>query len=97
MDVLRELMSYHLPNLTAHVERLRGSQLDHKSYSSDNPPSFHSYEPPLIDVFTVQWFLTAFANSLPKRTVLRLWDTLFLEGSEVTICAALAVWSLLKK
>ena len=55
------------------------------------------HEPPLTDVFTVQWFLTMFATCLPMGTVLRVWDTLLLHGSEVLFRVGLAVWSLLEK
>ena len=32
-----------------------------------------SYEPPLTNVFTMQWFLTLFSTCLPRETVLRVW------------------------
>ena len=59
--------------------------------------SLISHEPPLTDVFTVQWFLTAFATCLPMNTVLRVWDLLMLYGSEVLFRVGLAVWGLLEK
>jgi hypothetical protein len=37
-----------------------------------------SYEPPLTNVFTMQWFLTLFSTCLPRETVLRVWDLIFL-------------------
>lgn len=49
-------------------------------------------EPPLVNVFTIQWFLTAFSQCLPKHLVLRIWDLLFLYGNEVLIRTALAIW-----
>lgn len=49
-------------------------------------------EPPLINVFTIQWLVTLFANSLPKYQVLRLWDLIFLYGNEIIIRAILALW-----
>ena len=51
-----------------------------------------SYEPPLTNVFTMQWFLTMFATCLPAATVLKIWDSVFFEGSEVLFRAALAIW-----
>ncbi|GBO28925.1 TBC1 domain family member 30 [Araneus ventricosus] len=40
----------------------------------------------------MQWFLTLFTNCLPKDTVLRVWDLIFLEGNEVLLRTALAIW-----
>ena len=51
-----------------------------------------SYEPPLTNVFTMQWFLTMFATCLPPATVLKIWDSVFFEGSEVLLRVALAIW-----
>ena len=52
-----------------------------------------NYEPPLTNVFTMQWFLTLFGTSLPKATALRVWDSVFLEGSEILLRTALAIWT----
>lgn len=54
-----------------------------------------SYEPPLTNVFTMQWFLTLFCNCLPQPTVLRVWDLIFLEGNQVLLRTALAIWDAL--
>ena len=51
-----------------------------------------SLEPPLTNVFTMQWFLTLFATCLPKASVLRVWDLIFVEGNEVLLRTALAIW-----
>ena len=51
-----------------------------------------SYEPPLTNVFTMQWFLTLFSTCLPRDTVLRVWDLILLEGNEVLLRTALAIW-----
>ena len=51
-----------------------------------------NYEPPLTNVFTMQWFLTLFSTCLPKDTVLRVWDLILLEGNEVLLRTALAIW-----
>jgi len=55
------------------------------------------YEPPLTNVFTMQWFLTLFSTCLPRDTVLRVWDLILLEGNEVLLRAALAVWTQLEE
>lgn len=52
-----------------------------------------SYEPPLTNVFTMQWFLTMFATCLPHHTVLKIWDSVFFEGSEMLLRVALAIWA----
>jgi len=40
----------------------------------------------------MQWFLTLFSTCLPKDTVLRVWDLILLEGNEVLLRTALAIW-----
>lgn len=54
-------------------------------------------EPPLTNVFTMQWFLTMFATCLPMSTVLKVWDCAMLDGSEILIRTALALWTKLAK
>lgn len=39
-----------------------------------------------------EWFLTWFAKSLPVRTVLRVWDTLFFEGFKVFFRVAVGIF-----
>ncbi|KAJ3612180.1 hypothetical protein NHX12_020457, partial [Muraenolepis orangiensis] len=39
-----------------------------------------------------EWFLTMFATCLPPQTVLKIWDSVFFEGSEVLLRVALAIW-----
>ena len=56
-----------------------------------------NYEPPLTNVFTMQWFLTLFATCLPKATALRVWDCVVLEGSEILLRTALSIWSRLQE
>jgi len=56
-----------------------------------------SYEPPLTNVFTMQWFLTLFATCLPSETVLRVWDSIMLDGNEFLLRVALSVWVKLEK
>lgn len=40
----------------------------------------------------MQWFLTLFATCLPKSALLRVWDCIFLEGSEILFRTSLAIW-----
>ena len=102
MATFRELLRYFLPELSAHIEDLQkeASGLIKKAYSSDNPPdihSIHAYEPPLADVFTMQWFLTIFATALPRKATRRVWDALFLDGSEVLVYTAVAVLAVMER
>lgn len=87
MAVLRELMKVKLPDLSEHLE-----DLQRQASVADNNGS-SSYEPPLINVFTMQWFLTLFATCLPEDVVLRVWDSILLEGSEVLLRVSLAIWA----
>ena len=86
MAVFSDLLSTHLPRLHAHLDRLR---LEECTATSEE-------RPPLTDVFTMQWFLTLFATQLPVEAVLRVWDAVFLEGSEILIRTSLALWGLLQ-
>lgn len=54
-------------------------------------------EPPLINVFTMQWFLTLFCTCLPINCVLRVWDLVLIEGSDILLRTALAIWGLLEE
>lgn len=51
-----------------------------------------NYEPPLTNVFTMQWFLTLFATCLPKNVLTRVWDCIFLEGAEILFRTSIAIW-----
>lgn len=89
MAVFRDLMETYLPNLSGHLGELQvKAQQDLRS---------GGYEPPLTNVFTMQWFLTLFATCLPLHAVLRIWDAIMIEGSEVIIRTALALWGVLQK
>lgn len=46
----------------------------------------------MTNVFTMQWFLTLFCHCLPQDAVLRVWDLIFLEGDDVLLRTALAIW-----
>ena len=85
MAVFSDLLANHLPRLYAHLDRLRQEECTTEE------------RPPLTDVFTMQWFLTLFATQLPVEAVLRVWDAVFLEGSEILIRTSLALWGLLQE
>ncbi|XP_051885904.1 TBC1 domain family member 30 isoform X4 [Pristis pectinata] len=84
MAVFRDLLRIKLPELSQYLDDLQ---------KVANKESAGSYEPPLTNVFTMQWFLTLFATCLPNHTVLRIWDSVFFEGSEVILRVALAIWA----
>ncbi|XP_043273402.1 uncharacterized protein [Venturia canescens] len=84
MAVFRDLLRMRLPKLSRHLEALQSDAKDKATGSS--------YEPPLTNVFTMQWFLTLFCHCLPQEAVLRVWDLIFLEGDEVLLRTALAIW-----
>ncbi|XP_078424076.1 TBC1 domain family member 30 isoform X1 [Cetorhinus maximus] len=84
MAVFRDLLRIKLPELSQYLDNLQ---------KGANKESAGSYEPPLTNVFTMQWFLTLFATCLPNHTVLRIWDSVFFEGSEVILRVALAMWA----
>ncbi|XP_034433785.1 TBC1 domain family member 30 isoform X3 [Hippoglossus hippoglossus] len=83
MAVFRDLLRLKLPRLSQHLHHLQ---------KAANRDAGGSYEPPLTNVFTMQWFLTMFATCLPASTVLKIWDSVFFEGSEVLFRVALAIW-----
>lgn len=87
MIVFRDLMHVKLSELARH--------LDYLQYESFDQTVGFNYEPPLINVFTMQWFLTLFSNCLPKSTILRIWDLIFLEGNEILLRTAMAIWDCL--
>ncbi|XP_044042155.1 TBC1 domain family member 30 isoform X2 [Siniperca chuatsi] len=83
MAVFRDLLRLKLPRLSQHLHHLQ---------KAANREAGGSYEPPLTNVFTMQWFLTMFATCLPAPTVLKIWDSVFFEGSEVLFRVALTIW-----
>ncbi|TNN50661.1 TBC1 domain family member 30 [Liparis tanakae] len=83
MAVFRDLLRLKLPRLSQHLHQLQ---------KAANKEAGGSYEPPLTNVFTMQWFLTMFATCLPAATVLKIWDSVFFEGSEVLFRVAIAIW-----
>ncbi|XP_058529499.1 TBC1 domain family member 30 isoform X2 [Ochotona princeps] len=84
MAVFRDLLRLKLPELSQHLDMLQ---------KTANKESGGGYEPPLTNVFTMQWFLTLFATCLPNHTVLKIWDSVFFEGSEIILRVALAIWA----
>ena len=52
----------------------------------------NGHEPPLCNPYHMQWFLTLFGNTLPRESILRIWDGLMLDGNEILIRTALAIW-----
>ena len=89
MAVFRDLLKQHLPKLATHLEHLQQAASDDAAGAS--------YEPPLTNVFTMQWFLPLFATCLPRDTTFRVWDSVLLEGSEIMLRTALAIWSKLQR
>ncbi|XP_002128618.2 TBC1 domain family member 30-like [Ciona intestinalis] len=83
MAVFRDLLRARLPQLSKHLDSLQREANENSS----------SYEPPLTNVFTMQWFLTLFATCLPPETVLRIWDCIMLDGNEILMRVALAIWA----
>ncbi|XP_055999134.1 TBC1 domain family member 30-like isoform X3 [Ostrea edulis] len=105
MAVFRDLLRVTFPKLSKHLDHLQSAAQDNCTGTSYEPPLTNvfidftgaSYEPPLTNVFTMQWFLTLFATCLPKHIVLRVWDSILLEGSEILLRTALAIWGKLTK
>uniref|UniRef100_A0A8C4Q940 TBC1 domain family, member 30 n=1 Tax=Eptatretus burgeri TaxID=7764 RepID=A0A8C4Q940_EPTBU len=64
MAVFRELLRLRLPYLSEHIDTLQHAANRHAT---------GNYEPPLLNVFTMQWFLTLFATCLPNM-VMKIWD-----------------------
>ncbi|CAF3971921.1 unnamed protein product, partial [Adineta steineri] len=84
MAVFREWLRVYNGKLHLHLQNLQ---------SSSHDASGTIYEPPLLNVFTIQWFLTLFATCLSRRVALRVWDALMIEGSEVLFRTGLIIWS----
>lgn len=102
MATFRELLRHVLPELSQHIDGLQkeASGTVRKAYSSESPPdmqSIHAYEPPLADVFSMQWFLTIFASALPRKATRRVWDLILLEGSEVLLYTGVAIMAVMEK
>ncbi|XP_045486417.1 uncharacterized protein LOC111000404 isoform X1 [Pieris rapae] len=84
MAAFRDLLRLRLPRLANHMDYLQKI--------SDGG----GVEPPLPDVFTMQWFLTLYATWLPRDALLRIWDLILLDGNEILLLTALAIWDMLQ-
>ncbi|XP_030021576.1 TBC1 domain family member 30 isoform X4 [Manduca sexta] len=84
MAAFRDLLRLRLPRLAQHMDYLQKI--------SDGG----GVEPPLPDVFTMQWFLTLYATWLPRESLLRIWDLILLDGNEILLLTALAIWDMLQ-
>ena len=85
LAVFDQWLKLDQPILHEHLRTLRTNSMAQDSSILD--------EPPLLDVFTIQWFLTIFTTCLPRETTVRIWDVLMIEGSEVLFRTALVLWS----
>jgi hypothetical protein len=88
MTVFDEWLKKYNLKLHSHLQKLQSSSRDESGLI---------YEPPLLNLFTIQWFLTLFATCLPREATLRIWDVLMIEGSEVLFRTGLVLWSKLSK
>uniref|UniRef100_UPI00398F5FE6 TBC1 domain family member 30-like n=1 Tax=Pristiophorus japonicus TaxID=55135 RepID=UPI00398F5FE6 len=82
--VFHDLLKIKLPELSHHLDRLCRAAKNTNDGRCMLPPT---------SVVTMQWFLTLFTSCLPKETILRVWDAVFFEGSEVLLRVALAIWA----
>ncbi|CAF0808804.1 unnamed protein product [Brachionus calyciflorus] len=97
MAVFRELLKLKLPKLYKHLNELQFNSMTNanlKLTRFKKKPQIqpNTYEPPLTNVFTMQWFLTLFATCLSKNVLLRVWDCIFLMGSEILFRTSIAIW-----
>ncbi|KAK8807377.1 hypothetical protein WA158_004136 [Blastocystis sp. Blastoise] len=47
-----------------------------------------------LRVFTLQWFICLYVNTVPMETAMRIWDVIFMEGDKAMIRIGLALLSL---
>ncbi|XP_018651942.1 hypothetical protein Smp_042770 [Schistosoma mansoni] len=106
--VFRQLLQSRIPELANHLDHLQfkaaleidcqltGRELS--TYKQDilSGKNHGAYEPPLMNVYIIQWFLTLFATCLASDAVLRVWDSILLEGSEVILRTAIVIMDFLK-
>uniref|UniRef100_A0A5K3FAM0 Rab-GAP TBC domain-containing protein n=1 Tax=Mesocestoides corti TaxID=53468 RepID=A0A5K3FAM0_MESCO len=95
--VFRELLAVRQPELAAHLQKLQEDAAVEDPKFSTIASTKSSSEPPLTNLYAIQWFLTLFSTCLPMDVVLRTWDALFLEGSEVGLRAGLVVMDILSE
>ncbi|KAJ1368739.1 hypothetical protein KIN20_030005, partial [Parelaphostrongylus tenuis] len=91
--VMRDLMLQRLPAVVHHLEQLQSSSIACSNHRSSIHDNSNEYEPPLTNLFPMHWFLTLFTTCLPRNCVMRVWDALMLNGSEILIRTAIALWS----
>ncbi|XP_055342739.1 TBC1 domain family member 30-like [Paramacrobiotus metropolitanus] len=90
LSVFQELVSNYLPALSSHLDKLRKQSLEERGANG-------GYEPPLTNLFSIQWFLTLFATCLQHEATLRVWDCIFLYGSVILMKTALVLLVKLEK
>ncbi|XP_069798337.1 TBC1 domain family member 30-like [Narcine bancroftii] len=88
VTVFHELLKIQMPELSQHLEQLCRAA----KQAGDGRCVL-----PLHTVVSMHWFLTLFTSCLPKESVLRIFDAIFFEGSEVLLCVALAIWAQLEE
>ncbi|KAL7061864.1 hypothetical protein AAHC03_01208 [Spirometra sp. Aus1] len=95
--VFRELLHLRMPDLANHLSQLQRSAVSEANVSLNLVAGSQrrAYEPPLTNLYAIQWFLTLFATCLPPDCVHRVWDSILLEGSEVGLRAGLVVMAAL--
>ncbi|TPP55993.1 TBC1 domain family member 30 [Fasciola gigantica] len=105
--VFRHLLLAKLPRLSHHLDALQLKAAAEAGMNMSNRPitmlelgqlkqqQHRGYEPPLMNVFIIQWFLTLFATCLSREAVLRIWDSIMLEGSEVILRTAVVMMEFL--
>ncbi|VDP80055.1 unnamed protein product [Echinostoma caproni] len=103
--VFRHLLQARLPRLAHHLDTLQlkaaaqaTMNMGHRSITMLELGQIRQqgvYEPPLMNVFIIQWFLTLFATCLSRDAVLRIWDSIMLEGSEVILRTAVVMMEFL--
>eukprot|EP01135_Chromosphaera_perkinsii_P001126 Nk52_evm76s158 gene=Nk52_evmTU76s158 len=88
MQAFRKIIALKLPRLDKHMAHLRRRE---REAGLDR-----AYQPPLLNVFTMRWFLTLFVNCFPIETVYRIWDSIMLDGHEMLFRVGLVVWSIVE-
>ncbi|VDK32436.1 unnamed protein product [Taenia asiatica] len=95
--VFRDLLALRQPMVASHLQKLQqDAAIEALNFTSSTATRL-AFEPPLTDLFAIQWFVTLFSTCLPMCTVLRIWDAILLEGSEVVLRAGLVVMEILSQ
>lgn len=95
--VFGDLLALRQPMLASHLQKLQRDAAFEALNFTSSAATRPSFEPPLTDLFAIQWFVTLFSTCLPMNTVLRIWDAILLEGSEVGLRAGLVVMEILSQ